>query len=113
MIISDHIDLDGDGIMRQAKMTAYDYILSGIADINKLFGEGTAQSHPEYVIAYAQIAALDGGSTIVAQQLRAGLDAIAAAIENYRTDHPLQGETFQELAEALNGIATAIDGAKK
>jgi hypothetical protein len=43
----------------------------------------------------------------------AGLDAVAEAItaarEDLRSDHPLQGETFNGLTEALDAIAQAID----
>ena len=113
-IMGEHpIELSGDGIMRQAKMTAHDYLLAGIKDIDELFGKGTARKHPALVTVYAQIAVIDGGDGIIAQQVRAGLAAIAEAIsdcrEDLRSDHPLQGETFQGLTEALNVIAQAID----
>jgi hypothetical protein len=83
------IELSGDGIMRQAKMTAHDYLLAGIADVEELFKPGVydrpvTEAHPELVAAYAQIAAIDAGAAIIAQQVRAGLEAIAEAIVESR-----------------------------
>jgi hypothetical protein len=65
------IELSGEGIMRQAKMTAHDYLPAGTTNIDELFGLGTARAHPELVAAYAQIAAIDAGAAIIAQQVRA------------------------------------------
>jgi hypothetical protein len=50
------------------------------ADIDKLLGKGTAKKHPELVAAYMKTAALDFGASIVAQQIRSGSEAIAAAV---------------------------------
>src|SRR5262249_42486290 len=80
------IELSGDGIVWQAKKAAHDYLVAGIADIDKLFGEGTARAHPELVTAYAQIAAIDASATIVAQQVRAGIETVAEAIGAYYAD---------------------------
>jgi hypothetical protein len=106
------IELSGQEILEQAKMTAHDYLLAGMTDIDKLFGAGAARSHPELVTAYARIAAIDAGATSITQQVRAGLDTVADAVlacrEDLRSDHPLQGETFHSLTEALNAIAQAI-----
>jgi hypothetical protein len=56
-------------ITASAKMTAFDYMVEAMYDIDTLFGEGTAGKHPELVAAYIQT-----------EQLRAGLDAVAEAI---------------------------------
>jgi hypothetical protein len=37
------------------------------------------------------------------------LDKVAIAIEHYRTDHPLQGETFDGIQSAIEQVATAIE----
>lgn len=78
------IELDGDGLMRQAKMTAHDYMSVAITDINEMFGKGAAKKHPELVAALMKTAALDFGASIIAQQIRSGLDAIAQAISASR-----------------------------
>lgn len=38
-----------------------------------------------------------------------GLDRCAIAIQTIETDHPLQGETFDDLTHALTKIAEAIE----
>ena len=35
---------------------------------------------------------------------------IAEAIQNYRTDHPLMGETFDGISSGLYAVAEAIEG---
>jgi hypothetical protein len=41
------------------------------------------------------------------------LNRVATAIDNVRTDHPLQGETFDGISEGLGHIAEAIDDLTK
>jgi len=48
-----------DLLMRQASMTAHDYMQKAISDIDNLLGEGYAKEHPELIAAYMQTAALD------------------------------------------------------
>jgi hypothetical protein len=38
---------------------------------------------------------------------------VAHAINQHRTDHPLLGETFSGIQDALDGIALAIDEHRK
>jgi hypothetical protein len=66
--------------MRQAHMTAHDYLLHAISDIDSALGLGEARKHPELIAAYMQAAALDFGAAIIAQQIRAGLQDIADGI---------------------------------
>ena len=76
------IELNGDGMLRQAKMTAHDYMLAALDDIDEIFGRGTAKKHPELVAAYIQTASIDLAGAIIAQQIRAGLDHIAEEIRD-------------------------------
>ena len=46
-------------LMRQASMTANDYMWDAIRDIDILLGEGYAAKHPELIGAYMQTAAQD------------------------------------------------------
>jgi hypothetical protein len=75
------IELSADDLMRQAKMTAHDYLLAAINDIDETLGQGTARKHPELIAAYIQTAAMDFAGGIIAQQIRAGLDHIAEVLE--------------------------------
>jgi hypothetical protein len=56
-----------------------------------------------------------GAVEYLAQQLQEGLNDAAEAIrclaEPMRSDHPLQGQTFERLEGALDNIASAIEGA--
>ena len=74
------ITITGDTIMRQAHMTAHDYLMHALSDIDELMGKGAAEKYPQIVAAYLNAAATDCGATIIAQQVRLGLDAIAESI---------------------------------
>jgi hypothetical protein len=75
------IELSGDGLMRQASMTADEYLWRAIEDIDKRLGKGYAKAHPELIAAYMQAASTDCAGAIIAQQVRAGLDRIAEQIQ--------------------------------
>jgi hypothetical protein len=79
--MTDEITLDGAGIMRQAHMTAHDFMLQAVSDIDEILGEGAARSCPELIAAYLNAAALDGGMTLIAQQIRLGLKEIAGELD--------------------------------
>jgi len=66
-------------LMRQAQMTAHDYMHSAKNDAGELFGAGFAIRHPELVAAYMQTAAMDFGAAVIARAIE-GLD------RGYRTD---------------------------
>ena len=67
-------------LMRQAHMTAHDYMMHVINDIDELLGDGYAKQHPELIAAYMQTAALDLVAAIIAKETSAGLEKIACAI---------------------------------
>jgi hypothetical protein len=48
------IEADYDTLLRQATMTAHDYLLHAIADIDKVLGKGYAKDPPELIAAYMQ-----------------------------------------------------------
>jgi hypothetical protein len=105
------IEADYDTLLRQATMTAHDYMLHAVADIDKLLGKGYAKDHPELIAAYMQTAARDFGAGCLAKEISEAAGDLAGAIsglsESMRSDHPLQGETFDGIAGALMAIAEA------
>lgn len=83
--MTDPISLSGDDLMRQAKMTAHDFLLAAVHDVDEIFGLGISREHPELVAAYVQAAAMDFGAASIARHIRAGLDAIAGQIASLET----------------------------
>jgi hypothetical protein len=93
---------DADTLMRQAHMTAHDYMLHARADIDSIFGDGYAEAHPELVGAYMQTAVRDFHTTFTVQSretLVYALDRIADA---------LNGENNSGVGYALEAIAGAL-----
>jgi hypothetical protein len=68
-----------DDLMRQACMTAHDYMLNARADIDKMFGAGHAAKHPELVAAYMNAAATDFAATFGLQSIA---DALSRGLED-------------------------------
>ena len=64
-------------------MSANTYLSAAIADIDRRLGEGYAKGHPELIAAYVRTAAIDYAATTLAQQVRAGLDALADAVSSH------------------------------
>lgn len=63
------ITADPTELMKQASMTAHDYMLNAIRDIDELLGTGYAKAHPELIGAYMQVAAIDFGTAIIAKAI--------------------------------------------
>jgi hypothetical protein len=102
--------------MRQAPMTANEYLLSAIDHIDQQLGKGYAKQHPELIGAFMQASAMDFGASVIARAIESVGSSIDdkfhGIVESSRSDHPLQGETFTGIGEALADIAKAI-GEKK
>ena len=71
------IPADPETLMRQAPMTAAEYFSAAVRTIDGQFGEGFAKANPALIVGFMQTAASDFNASILAQQIRAGLDAIA------------------------------------
>jgi hypothetical protein len=71
------ITADGKTLMRQASMTAREYLEQAIERIDRMLGEGFAKKHPELIGAFMQAAAVDLGSAIIAKTLQDGLERLA------------------------------------
>jgi len=65
-------------LFRQAPMTAHDYMMKAIDDIDELLGKGYAKQHPELIAAYMQTAAIDFGTAIIAR----ANESVATAFDN-------------------------------
>jgi hypothetical protein len=106
------IEANNETLLRQAPTTANEYLLSAIDQIDLKLGAGYAAKHPELVAAFMQASATDLGTAVIARAIESLSGRLAAAIvetrDALRGDYPLQGETFEEITDALNKIADAI-----
>jgi hypothetical protein len=67
------ITADAVTLLRQASMTACDYMDAAIGAIDHRLGEGFARANSSLIAGFMQAAALDFHSAILAQQIRLGL----------------------------------------
>lgn len=103
--------LGADHVMKQAGMTAHDWMLEAANFVEKRFADYPAEARATLIAAYTTAAAGDE----IAMHLR-GLveaaeplaDAINGLREPLRSDHPLQGETLDGVRDALQAIADSI-----
>jgi hypothetical protein len=72
-----------------------------VENIDHVLGSGYAKAHPELIAAFIHA----DGLAQAGYAIRNSIDNLA---ENIRTDHPLMGETFVEITQALGWIASAI-----
>jgi hypothetical protein len=63
------ITAGNETLLRQAPMTAHDYMMKAISDIDELLGKGYAKQHPELIAVHMQTAAIDYGSAIIARAI--------------------------------------------
>ena len=59
-----------DTLMRQAALTAAEYMDKAVAEIDAKFGPGFSREHPELVGTFMQTAAMDYGATLIAQAVQ-------------------------------------------
>lgn len=108
------IEASNQTLLRQAPMTADEYLHSAIDHIDDRLGKGYAKQHPELIAAFMQTSAIDLGTAVIARAIETFSERLASAItetqEALRSDHPLQGETFDGLVTGLQAVAAAIDG---
>jgi pyridoxine 5'-phosphate synthase PdxJ len=89
------IEASNETLLRQASMTAHEYMNRAIDIIDGRFGDGYSATHSELVAAFMQTSALNLGAAIIAR-----------AIEGL-------SQTFSEMA-IMEGNVEAIDrGARK
>ena len=56
-------------LMKQAAMTANEYLIDAIDSIDKRFGDGYAQKHPELIVGFMTTAVNDFQACLISQQL--------------------------------------------
>jgi len=69
--------MEAGQLMKQAMMTAHDYMYDARYEIDKMFGEGYAAKNPALVAAYMQTAALDYAASFGLDRISRSLDRIA------------------------------------
>jgi hypothetical protein len=69
MFDTPYVTAGNETLFRQAPMTAHDYMMKAISDIDELLGKGYAKQHPELIGAYMQTAAIDFGAAIIARAI--------------------------------------------
>lgn len=80
--MTDSIEADFTTLMRQASMTASEYMREACTEIDALFGEGFAKKHPELVATFMQVAASDYNSASTAKVFGAAIKNIGWSIDN-------------------------------
>ncbi len=67
-------------LMNQAPGTVGFYLTKAIDEIDRHFGDGYAKKNPALLGAFLQATALDFGVSVLAQQVRLGLQEIAGGL---------------------------------
>lgn len=65
-------------LLRQAPMTADEYMTKAIRDIDELLGKGYAKQHPELIATYMQTAAIDFGTAIITR----AIESVVTVLDN-------------------------------
>lgn len=92
---SDKISASYDTLLRQASMTAAEYLDRAIDNIDNALGEGYAKKHPELIAAMIKTAAKDYG------------DSTSGKIHQQTTEALV--EATSKLAESLASIAENLE----
>lgn len=80
--MSDSIEADFDTLMRQASMTATDYLSAACTAIDDQFGEGHAKANPALVASFMQVAASDFNTSCTAKVFGAAIKNIGWSLDN-------------------------------
>jgi hypothetical protein len=67
-------------LLRQAPMTAKEYMLAAVANINEQFGDGYARQHPELVAAFMQVCASDYNNSAVIIAIQEAAELISESL---------------------------------
>jgi hypothetical protein len=70
------ISAGSETLMRQASMTADEYLREAIERIDLRLGHGYAKAHPELIAAFMQTAALDFGAAVIARAIETAANAL-------------------------------------
>jgi len=101
-------------LLRQAPITANEYLMSAIDCIDAKLGKGYAKAHPELIGAFMQTSAIDLGTAVIARAIESiDFSGLSSAVEtlqdSLRSDHPLQAETFDGIVEQIARVAAVLE----
>jgi hypothetical protein len=74
------VEAGNQTLLRQAPMTACEYMRCAIHDIDTTFGKGYAKAHPELIAAYMQTASVDMAGAVIARAIDRAVREVAEAI---------------------------------
>jgi hypothetical protein len=80
--MSDSIEASFDTLMRQASMTATDYMTAACRAIDGQFGQGYAKANPALVASFMQVAASDFNTACTAKVFGASIKSIGWSLDN-------------------------------
>ncbi len=80
------ITASAETLMRQAGMTAAEYLSKAVDEIDSQFGEGFSKSHPDLVGAFMRTAALDFASAGITSAIQDLAEAQRENAEARRAD---------------------------
>jgi len=106
-------------LLKQASMTAHDYMHAAVRNINEFYGDGYAEKNPVLVGAFMQTAAHDFGMAVLAQQIRVGLNQLAEYVDHSELMAGIKsgldniannlGHDDDAVAEAIERLARAVE----
>jgi hypothetical protein len=76
------ITADFTTLLRQASMTANEYLRNAITDIDDRLGKGYAKADPELIAAYMQTAALDMAAATIAKCIGSAIEDAGSSLDN-------------------------------
>ena len=86
-------------LMRQAPMTADVYLDAAVHSLDRQFGEGYAQTHPELVAGYMKTCAMDFGTSVLVVAIQEAVEQVAGNNVLARAVR----DAAEELAGAMGG----------
>jgi hypothetical protein len=78
------IEAGNEGLLRQAPMTAREYLVGAVSGIDEVLGEGYARAHPELVGAFMRTAAMEVGAAVIARAIQDELAGINRTLEMWK-----------------------------
>jgi hypothetical protein len=80
LLNSHSIDAGNQTLLRQAPMTANEYLMSVVDHIDQQLGNGYAKQHPELIAAFMQTSAIDLGTAVIARAIESLSDRLVGAL---------------------------------
>jgi hypothetical protein len=77
---SHSIDAGNQTLLRQAPMTANEYLMSAIDHIDQQLGNDYAKQHPELIATFMQTSAIDLGTAVIARAVESLSNSLVGAL---------------------------------